>query len=182
MLAHNGPLPRHPHLDGSDIFQTTGEERGFYHLLEAAHWIGDAEDYSGPDGWQRFDRELAPSLAGSIVADLLTYVYDAAGPLGLARCLADALDNITAELGHSDPDPDDPRKNPAASLAITEALTVALVDVLASLWVRATDPDGRAVEGEVRGLRPTLTLRRDDGELVTDIRPERVQNIEVMSL
>ncbi|WP_059007899.1 hypothetical protein [Streptomyces specialis] len=182
MLSHYGPLPHHPYLDGSDTFETTGDSRGFHHLLEAAHWIGEDDDYCGPDGWQRFDRERAPSFAGSVVADLLIYVHDAAGPLGLARCLIDALEHIAAELASNDPEPGGgPRHNPVVSLAISEALTAALADVLACTRVRATDADGSVVEGVIIGWRPALSLRLDDGELVTDVPPERVQSIEVMT-
>jgi len=107
-----GPLPIEPPAELSPLLASTEEERGLAHLTFALRWVGDdgtTIDREGkvatpgwataPDGWERFNADSAPELAGDICSGLLLYALEAAGSDGLRRSLRRLLENLAEALG-----------------------------------------------------------------------------------
>ena len=114
-MDFKGPLDIEAPTDYSALVKSTPAELGHAHLAYALRWVGEdgtkidgegnvvAEGWAtAPDGWETFNATYAPELAGAICADLLAYVWEAAGSEGLQLSLPALVDSLAAEdLRHS---------------------------------------------------------------------------------
>ncbi|MEV5998926.1 hypothetical protein AB0M25_06475 [Streptomyces griseomycini] len=109
-MEFTGPLDIKAPTDYSALIKSTSAERGHAHLAYALRWVGEdgtkidgegnvvAEGWAtAPDGWETFNATYAPELAGAICADLLAYVWEAAGGEGLQHSLRGLLDSLPDE-------------------------------------------------------------------------------------
>lgn len=56
------------------------------------------ELYSDQDGWARFDNERAPDIAGEVIYDVLSYVYEVGGEQAVRQAVAAAARQLIEAL------------------------------------------------------------------------------------
>jgi hypothetical protein len=176
---HYGPLPQPPDIASCHITHSTSEDRALHHLVTVMQWLGEDAEYTGPDGWRRFDEEEAVVLIASIVDDFLTYLHDALGPASVDDAVLRSIDNYRAAhegasplpacIHHQEPDP--AQGGDCTEQQIADAYTRLLTGRDGAMPSPADAPDSEAARN---ALRTFVTGMAQDP---TDHRPVHIRLI-----